>query len=389
MARPRILTAGILVSLAGLLSAQVVPPEPGGNSGGTAGGTNELPPQPTWSQMATSSLLVRLKSPRVELADALALTTELCVRRTSDRLKASTIVRDHYIRHEKSYDKQCSKVFAQFEQAAKKAQRDLVGKQGAAEVDTLRTESLQVSRRGDLTKAQIKHDVDPRIAKLRKLLLPNLANVLSCDAKLDPDLQQLRNEHTQLRDWHALYAQIGQDLELHEDAAKHFKKYPPPLHPGSADRIDEQMSFAMFAGLAMSPQDRKVLEANATIAKRTPHEEYLGTLRLNEIRYVLGLNLLLIDEKLSAAARDHSTDMHTLGFFSHTSPVDGKQRFGQRASNFGTSAHAENIAAGQRTGQGAITGWWYSPGHHRNMLGGHRRTGLGQHETMWTQMFGG
>src|SRR5690606_23287980 len=105
--------------------------------------------------------------------------------------------------------------------------------------------------------------------------------------------------------------------------------------------------------------------------------EYRGTLELNEIRYLLGLNLLLLDEKLSEAGRDHSKDMHTLKFFSHTSPVSGKEQFGKRAANFGTSAHAENIAAGQQSGHGAIQAWWYSPGHHRNMLGEHRRTGLG------------
>ena len=182
---------------------------------------------------------------------------------------------------------------------------------------------------------------------------------------------------------------MGEGLELHEDAAKHFKKYPPPNHPGTATRIDEAIAFALFAGLPMSGSDRKTLEANESVRVRAPHQEYLGTLRLNEIRYLLGLPLVVIDEKLSDAARDHSKDMATLGFFSHTSPVAGKKRFSQRAANFGTSAGAENIAAGQRTGHGSIRAWWYSPGHHRNMLGRHRRTGLGQHGTMWTQMFGG
>ena len=129
--------------------------------------------------------------------------------------------------------------------------------------------------------------------------------------------------------------------------------------------------------------------ASIRLRSATPHEEHLGTLELNRLRYLLGLSLVRIDPKLSDAARDHSKDMTNVGFFSHTSPVSGKRRFGQRAANFGTSASAENIAAGQRTGPGAIRAWWYSPGHHKNMLGGHGRTGLGQHGSMWTQMFGG
>jgi uncharacterized protein YkwD len=35
-------------------------------------------------------------------------------------------------------------------------------------------------------------------------------------------------------------------------------------------------------------------------------------------------------------------------------------------------------------------GWFYSPGHHKNMFSpGQRRIGLGQYGSHWTQMFGG
>ena len=132
-------------------------------------------------------------------------------------------------------------------------------------------------------------------------------------------------------------------LEMHEDAAKHFKRYPPPVHPGETERIDQAIDFALFGGLPMSNSDRKVLKQNEALRSKAPIEEYLGTLRLNEIRYLLGLGLVAVDEKLADAARDHSKDMHVLGFFSHTSPVPGKERFGQRAAKFGTSAGAENI----------------------------------------------
>tara|TARA_R110002096_G_scaffold121890_1_gene263794 strand:- start:382 stop:1494 length:1113 start_codon:yes stop_codon:yes gene_type:complete len=370
MVRTQILSAGFALCLSGMLAAQV-------------GSNDDPPPQPT------STLLGRLKFGRIELAVAEQIATELRQRRTSDRLHASKILRDHYLRHQKSFVKLQDKVMGDFEKLTKKAQRDLLGRKGRAEVEVLRAESLAVSRRADLTKQQIKDDVDPRLAKLRERLQPSLASVLGKDAKLDAKMTELRLAHRSLRDWHVVYASMAAGLELHEDANKHFRKYPPPPHPGDDQRIDQAIAFAMFAGLPMSGTDRKALEANEQIRERTPHEEYRGTLRLNEIRYLLGLSLVLIDEKLSDAARDHSKDMHTMGFFSHTSPVAGKQRFSQRASNFGTSAHAENIAAGQRTGHGAIRAWWYSPGHHRNMLGGHRRTGLGQHQTMWTQLFGG
>ena len=372
MVRSQILCATLALCLSGMLAAQVV-----------NGGGKTPPPQPT------STLLGRLKFGRIDLNVAAELANELRQRRTSARLHASKILRDHYRRHEKSFQKLSAKVMGDFEKFTKLAQKGLLGKHGRAEVAVLRSESLAVSRRSKLSKQQIKNDVDPRIDKLRELLLPSLTSVLARDQKLDAMMTSLRAAHRSLQDWHVVYASMSEGLELHEDATKHFAKYPPPEHPGNNRRIDLAISFAIFAGLPMSDSDRKALNANQGIRERTPHEEYLGTLRLNEIRYLLGLSLVVIDEQLANAARDHSKDMATIGFFSHTSPVAGKQRFTQRAAKFGTSAGAENIAAGQRTGHGAIEAWWYSPGHHRNMLGGHRRTGLGQHQTMWTQMFGG
>ena len=143
---------------------------------------------------------------------------------------------------------------------------------------------------------------------------------------------------------------IGEGLELHSDAAKHYAKYPVPRDPGGEERIDQEAQAAIFTGLPMSATDRKALGGNEAARSRIPVQEYLGTLDLNKIRYLLGLSMLHIDEKLADAARDHSKDMHTLGFFAHKSPVAGKTNFGQRAANFGTSAGAENIAAGQGTG---------------------------------------
>jgi len=343
---------------------------------------DDPPPQPA------STLLVRLKARGIDLEKATSIVDELKTRRTRYRLQASATLRKHYLDREKAYEKLSAKVFASFEKLAKKAQKDLLGRTGAKQVATLRAEALAVTRGSGLTKNAIKRQIDPRMQQLGELLEPTFADILRTDDKIDLKLTDLRLAHSELRDWYALYGSVTEGLELHEDAQKHFAKLPMPRGPGDEKRIDEAIRFATFAGLPMSGGDRKALQFNESIRKQTPHQEYLGTLELNRIRYLLGLSLVRIDSKLSDAARDHSKDMATIGFFSHTSPVKGKQRFGQRAANFGTSARAENIAAGQRTGHGAIRAWWYSPGHHKNMLAGHARTGLGQHGSMWTQMFG-
>ena len=115
----------------------------------------------------------------------------------------------------------------------------------------------------------------------------------------------------------------------------------------------------------------------------------LGGAGLLLLAVLVGLSALRLDVKLCDACRGHSKDMVDLGFFSHTSPVAGKESPWQRAALAGTSAGAENIAAGAAEGEDAIRMWWYSPGHHRNMMAGHRRVGLGRHQSHWTQCFGG
>ena len=102
---------------------------------------------------------------------------------------------------------------------------------------------------------------------------------------------------------------------------------------------------------------------------------------------LVGLNALVLDPKLCAAARDHSKDMAEKGFFAHESPVPGKKTPWDRAKNFGTTASGENIFMGSNDPHAAITGWFYSPGHHKNMFRPNLvRMGLGCTGKHWTQM---
>ena len=92
--------------------------------------------------------------------------------------------------------------------------------------------------------------------------------------------------------------------------------------------------------------------------------------------------------KLCAAARDHSKDMATLGFFAHESPVEGKRTplDAGRALRDDGRGREHRRGAGDRACGGAC---WWPPGHHKNMLGGGSRTALGRHGSHWTQLFGG
>ena len=76
--------------------------------------------------------------------------------------------------------------------------------------------------------------------------------------------------------------------------------------------------------------------------------------------------------------------------FDHTRPN------GQVYHQEVTSASAENIAAGQKTGQEVMLRWKNSAGHYRNMMGHYEKAGIGllyqpqtQYRYYWVLMMGG
>jgi len=160
------------------------------------------------------------------------------------------------------------------------------------------------------------------------------------------------------------------------------------------DSVDSLHSAEKLAAETISGFDRndlKILEQNRKIAdsEEVPAEEARGIEECNILRMLVGLNALVLDPKLCDASRDHSKDMAELGFFAHDSPVPGKTSPWDRAKNFKTTASGENIFAGSSDPHSANMGWFYSPGHHKNMFSaGQIRIGLGHHGGRWTQMFG-
>jgi len=230
---------------------------------------------------------------------------------------------------------------------------------------------------GGLSKEKIKAKGDPALGTLESQLVIPPEEVL----KTRPELQTRRERLLAL----GAHRQRAADYlrEHHPDAENAL----PDARP-FPDALRDHEGLTSVLALAATDAERRVLVENADTAPKIKPEEARGIRRLNLIRLLAGLKPLRIDVRLCDAARDHSKDMVEKGFFAHESPVPGKKTPWDRASNFGTSAHAENIAAGADTGAGSIRQWWYSPGHHKNMMGGHRRVGLGRHEKTWTQLFG-
>jgi uncharacterized protein YkwD len=105
---------------------------------------------------------------------------------------------------------------------------------------------------------------------------------------------------------------------------------------------------------------------------------------------------LEMDSVIRVAARAHSLDMGTQGYFEHDS-LDGRT-FADRmmmAGFMGASPWGENIAAGQSSPEEVVEGWMNSPGHCRNIMNPDYRTiGIGYafvdgspYGQYWTQDF--
>jgi len=335
------------------------------------------------------ALLGRLRADDLPIAEAGTLAAQLVAEPIAIRLPASDALRDAFLRRGKQHGKRTVELQKALAKAAGALVTEQLGKQGLAEVDQRRSAALAISRSDGLTKERIQAELDPCVEWLTARLWPTREQFAAKDPAIATHWTALQSERAELAAWFAAYVESTVGLDLHPQAQKHFTKNPPPPAPAPVAALEDEWIVWTMLAAPLSARDRKTLEQNELLRAHADPEEFAGTTALNRLRFLLGLPLVRIDDKLTQAARDHSQDMVSLGFFDHTSPVPGKRTPGDRAARFGTSGGAENIAVGQERGAGAIRAWWYSPGHHRNMLGGHARTGLGRSEQTWTQMFGG
>ncbi len=244
------------------------------------------------------------------------------------------------------------------------------------EVVRLRQTVLSLQKQDNFSKELIVAKGDPIMQQLERMFVVGRVEVLSESHRLPGQRQELMAAGM-----------------LWEQLAKVMYQMTPPEQrqggkPSFQNYLQGEEELAVGMAVPMAPQTRKVLSANSRLASQLDPEESRAILALNLTRNLLGLNALLIDMKLVAAARDHSSDMRRLKFFDHTSPVPGKKTPWDRATNFGTKASGENIAMGYPDGRAVNLGWFHSPGHHVNMLGDHRRVGVGRSGNYYTQMFG-
>ncbi|WP_460777390.1 CAP domain-containing protein [Nocardiopsis nanhaiensis] len=109
---------------------------------------------------------------------------------------------------------------------------------------------------------------------------------------------------------------------------------------------------------------------------------------VNDERSSHGCGPVDVDDRLTAAAQEHSQDMDDRDYMAHDSP-DGEGP-GERAQRHGYNAFgAENVAKGQQSAEQVMNSWMDSPGHRDNILNcGLESIGVGEAGNAWTQKFG-
>ncbi|WP_184546244.1 CAP domain-containing protein [Mucilaginibacter sp. FT3.2] len=104
--------------------------------------------------------------------------------------------------------------------------------------------------------------------------------------------------------------------------------------------------------------------------------------------YYPPVNPVVWNDTLELAAKDHSDDMDTKQYFSHTGS-DGSNT-GDRLSkyNYLFTTYGENIAEGYANEQDVMLGWIKSTGHCQNIMDGDfKEMGVATKGKYWTQVF--
>lgn len=244
-------------------------------------------------------------------------------------------------------------------------------------VNSLRAQVLALRDDPNLTKERIIEVADPAVKELAGLLLPD-------QQALSAGSRGLLKQRERLMKYALVWEKLSSAV-MQQQMADGEQQFSPPSFAAYLQSEEEQ---ALQLATPMDEQTRQALAINAQLAAKLDPEEVRCVSACNLTRNLLGLSALVIDPALVETSRDHSRDMEKLEFFSHDSPVPGKATPWDRAKLFNTTASGENIAKGMSQGFAAHIGWFHSPGHFKNMMGNHKRIGVGKIGVHWTQMFG-
>ncbi|MDO4550469.1 MAG: CAP domain-containing protein [Planctomycetia bacterium] len=264
-----------------------------------------------------------------------------------------------------------------FSQAAKKAvsQRIKERKNNSLKNKIDVVKNLQKS---DFTKEDVQTKIQPVVDEMLEMCWVDPETLVAENEKVAED----RKNFLKKMRFHDACVEVYNELISSDSEMK--KKQ-------TTEEILKLIEFDLIlSALPVSAQGKKILKVNQNLSLTIDFQEALCISYINRYRILLEREPFLVDLGLCAVARDHSHDMATEGFFSHTSPIKGKSSFTDRAKRMGVKgANSENIYMGSSEGKSSACGWFYSPGHHKNMMNSAKRVGVGRFGVHYTMMTGG
>jgi uncharacterized protein YkwD len=144
--------------------------------------------------------------------------------------------------------------------------------------------------------------------------------------------------------------------------AAHAAPAQPPAHASSADTLASDTDSG-------DPEIRDLVNL------------------VNHQRHASGCAPLAWDPALAREARRYSRDMAERGFFDHVSPAGANLLDRLRSAGIKFRGAAENLAAGQNTGEQVFANWMSDGSERGNLVNGQfTRVGVGRSGAIWTLM---
>lgn len=188
-----------------------------------------------------------------------------------------------------------------------------------------------------------------------------------------------------------LVPQITRALQgstLAKEIPRRVTSFTPQVESLIGRVASDQSAFTTF--IVDPSQDVKITPQRSLSPDEDAEAKMLQLVNAERVKQ--GLRPLVADETLREIARRHSGEMFRLGYFSHTSPVEGTPSDRMRRGGAVFRMSGENLAFAP-TVEIAHAGLMASPGHRANILTAeYTRVGIGTisagvHGRMFTQNF--
>ena len=170
-----------------------------------------------------------------------------------------------------------------------------------------------------------------------------------------------------------------------KEASKRADLISTVRNAGGADGFIKMMNNLDQADQLIRERAAVAKHNAAANAATNAHKNFAAL--LNDRRVSIDLAPLRLDEDLSRGCRDHSIDMASNEYFSHTGLTSETRTFTMRArrAGFTGSPSGECIFVGNPAAAAAHNAWWYSDGHRLIMYAsGPGTLGLGTSAKYWT-----